>query len=260
MTQTSMRNHTPHAGVSIMNTAFQNAFGDMHAINWSKVKKQCLNIFDEIKECESALAAQHSINFRDGLCDVQVFAYGGVHFMGYCEQTFNEFVVTNYEQKFSEEFYALPKTEKLQRMGEALQELKNETDRLHKAIDQEAPGEVLHRLGLVIGFAQHVQLVLRIDVEADMAAVLDGLMTRFIKDEVDEGNTYNKHNKAFHKHYTDKGETAPGQLQVYYEGEYPNRIMKSAVDQPDAPKGKFLKSASFKEAEFLGSYFSFLDF
>ena len=43
---------------------------------------------------------------------------------------------------------------------------------------------------------------------------------------------------------------AAGVTDVYFEGEYPTMIMKSASDQPDAPKGKFLKSASYKEPVF----------
>jgi hypothetical protein len=45
--------------------------------------------------------------------------------------------------------------------------------------------------------------------------------------------------------------TMKGVHDVYFEGEYPTMVMKSGSDQPDAPKGKFLKSASYKEPVFL---------
>lgn len=43
---------------------------------------------------------------------------------------------------------------------------------------------------------------------------------------------------------------ARGVIEVYFEGDYPVMVMKSAVDQPDAPKGKFLKSASYSQPVF----------
>lgn len=76
-----------------------------------------------------------------------------------------------------------------------------------------------------------------VDGDADMHAVIDGVMTRFIKDPKDEARTIAKH-------------AAKGVTEVYFEGEYPKRVMKSAVDQPDAPKGKFLKSASYTDTVF----------
>lgn len=76
-----------------------------------------------------------------------------------------------------------------------------------------------------------------IDADRDMNAVVDGVMTRFIKDEQDEIATIKKH--------AEKGVT-----KVYLEGEYPKRILKSAAEQPDAPRGKFLKSASCRSPIF----------
>jgi hypothetical protein len=76
-----------------------------------------------------------------------------------------------------------------------------------------------------------------IDGDKDLNSVVDGVMTRFIKDEQDKQATIAKH-------------AAKGVTEVYFEGEFPKMIMKSAVDQPDAPKGKFLKSASYKEPIF----------
>lgn len=76
-----------------------------------------------------------------------------------------------------------------------------------------------------------------IDANCDMAAVIDGVMTRFIKNQEDKEATVAMH-------------AAKGVTDVYFEGEFPTMIMKSASDQPDAPKGKFLKSASYTEPTF----------
>lgn len=76
-----------------------------------------------------------------------------------------------------------------------------------------------------------------IDADRDMRSIVGGVMTRFIKDEADKAATIAKH-------------AAKDVTEVYFEGEYPTMVMKSAVDQPDAPKGKFLKSASFSEPVF----------
>lgn len=69
------------------------------------------------------------------------------------------------------------------------------------------------------------------DGDADMHLVVDAVMTRFIKDESDKAATIALH-------------AAKGVTEVYFEGEYPTMVMKSSVDQPDAPRGKFLKSSS----------------
>lgn len=69
------------------------------------------------------------------------------------------------------------------------------------------------------------------DGDADVKEVVSKVMTRFIKDEADKQATIALH-------------AAKGVTDVYFEGEYPKMIMKSASDQPDAPVGKFLKSAS----------------
>lgn len=80
-------------------------------------------------------------------------------------------------------------------------------------------------------FSYGAHHLMGIDADRDMRAVLESVMTRFIKDEADKAKTVAKH-------------AANGVTEVYFEGEYPTMIMKSAADQPDAPKGKFLKSAS----------------
>ena len=86
-------------------------------------------------------------------------------------------------------------------------------------------------------FIQGAQHMMGVDGDLDMIAVINGLKTRFIKDEDDLMATMSYHKtRGIHK--------------FYFEGEYPMKIMKSAEDQPDAPKGKFLKSASYSKPVF----------
>lgn len=86
-------------------------------------------------------------------------------------------------------------------------------------------------------FAYGAHHLMGIDADGDMAAVVDGVMTRFIKDEADKAATIAKH-------------AAAGVVDVYFEGDFPTMVMKSARDQQDAPKGKFLKSASYSDTVF----------
>lgn len=86
-------------------------------------------------------------------------------------------------------------------------------------------------------FADGALHLMGCDGDADMHAVLDGVMTRFVKDADDLDATRIIHAKA-------------GVLHTYTEGEFPKMILKSAVDQPDAPQGKFLKSASYRDTVF----------
>jgi hypothetical protein len=86
-------------------------------------------------------------------------------------------------------------------------------------------------------FAMGAQHRAGVDGDRDMQDVISGVMTRFIKDEADKEATIALH-------------AAKGVTDVYFEGEYPKMVMKSASDQPDAPKGKFLKSASYQNTVF----------
>lgn len=86
-------------------------------------------------------------------------------------------------------------------------------------------------------FATGANHIMGIDGDRDMQAVIDGVMTRFVKNLQDAVDTVKMHE-------------AKGIVDYYWEGEYPTRILKSGSDQPDAPKGKFLKSASYKPTVF----------
>lgn len=173
---------TPFQRVAEMNTAFGNPKGDYSNVDWTKVRNQYRNIFDEYCEGLAALGLHpdsikqlkmahkdftlpcdftepvNPLQVRDALGDQQVFKDGALHFMG-------------------------------------------------------------------------------VDGDADMHAIIDGVMTRFIKDEADKEATIALH-------------ASKGVTEVYFEGEYPKMVMKSAVDQPDAPKGKFLKSVSYTDTVF----------
>jgi hypothetical protein len=86
-------------------------------------------------------------------------------------------------------------------------------------------------------FSCGAQHLMGVDGDRDMQSVIDGVMTRFVKDPSDLDATIAIFN-------------AKGVTQTYTEGEFPTMILKSAVDQPDAPKGKFLKSASYQPTKF----------
>lgn len=230
--------------VSNMNSAFQNPKGDLQSINWPRIQSQLKNVRDEYNELNTALNKDipDFIGVRDALVDQKVFIYGAVHLMGYPFDAFAN-TVDEYSQV------------DLGAAGSTLTEvIKNYSahcqgyvGKLESAAAEAHLEDVVVSLAQTVGFITYIQeQVLRVDVVKEMESVINGVMTRFIKDEADEAATYAKHNK---KHLSVLGEGANA-LQVYYEGQYPSRIMKSAVDQPDAPKGKFLKSASFSEPVF----------
>lgn len=86
-------------------------------------------------------------------------------------------------------------------------------------------------------FAYGAHHLMGIDADADMESVVGAVMTRFVKDQDDLDATIKK--------YAELGVT-----EIYTEGQFPTMIVKSATDQPDAPKGKFLKAASYTEPKF----------
>jgi hypothetical protein len=86
-------------------------------------------------------------------------------------------------------------------------------------------------------FSYGAHHLMGIDADRDMQSVLNALMSRFIKDPIDQEATIAMHAKK-------------GVYSVYFQGDYPTMIMKSGYDQPDAPKGKFLKSASSQQPVF----------
>jgi predicted HAD superfamily Cof-like phosphohydrolase len=135
----------------------------------------------------------------------------------------------NIADEFGELMFALGADETL--IKAAITHLKWVASRSTGPVDLDLARDALCDIHVFDYGAHHL---MGIDADADMAAVVDGVMTRFIKDDADKASTIAKH-------------AAAGVVDVYFEGEYPTMVMKSASDQPDAPRGKFLKSASYSE-------------
>lgn len=113
----------------------------------------------------------------------------------------------------------------------------DEYNELTLALINDDPVAIRDALCDIQVFAMGAQHLMGVDGDADMKAVVDGVMTRFIKDADDLTATIALH-------------AAKGVTKVYFEGEFPKMVMKSAEDQPDAPKGQFLKSASYQDTVF----------
>lgn len=117
------------------------------------------------------------------------------------------------------------------------------TEKLENCIDSggeeyyDALNDVRDSIVDIQVFCYGAQHLIGVDANRDMQSVIDGVMTRFCKNEDELEKTKQK---FFSKGVTD----------VYTEGEYPNKILKSGSDQPDAPKGKFLKSVGYSEPVF----------
>lgn len=82
---------------------------------------------------------------------------------------------------------------------------------------------------------------LGIDANADMKAVIDGVMTRFCKDQAELDATIAKYTAL--------------EVDFYVEGEFPTRCLKSTKDQKDKngdnlPMGKFLKAVGYSQTVF----------
>ena len=69
--------------VSQMNEKFGNPKGNPHKINGARLLSQCKNITKEYEELMLAISLGDINKIRDALCDIQVFAMGAQHFMGY---------------------------------------------------------------------------------------------------------------------------------------------------------------------------------
>lgn len=124
--------------------------------------------------------------------------------------------------------------------GRVIKQCKNirdEVDELDTALVLRDLDDVRDALCDIIVFALGAYHIMGIDADRDMETVVNAVMTRFVKDPDDLDATINLH-------------WAKGVKNTYTQGEYPTMILKSSEDQPDAPKGKFLKSASYKQPIF----------
>ena len=187
----SNTNKTPFQRVAELNEAFGNAEGNSENIDWGKVQSQCKNIFDEYCELLEAL----------GYYKGAILVVKALH---------ERYIVSDYLHNYGDIEMPLNK------------------------VNTEAVRDALCDIQV---FAKGAQHMMGYDGDCDMHDVIDGVFTRFIKDDADAEATVAMH-------------AAKGVSRVYFEGEYPKMVMKSAVDQPDAPKGKVLKSASFKNTVF----------
>lgn len=213
--------------VAAMNTAFGNPEGNPETVDWKRVTKQCMNIQDEINELKKAINTKDILGVRDALCDICVFAYGAHHFLGLAGW---EVRVTNAPRSYSHFAATLTEVEKAyDGLMKLLNDVQNQVNR--------SAYTVAFFLDRIVNLVAGLQESIGADHDIDMKAVIDGVMTRFIKNDQDKEATIAKH-------------AAKGVVDVYFEGEYPTMIMKSSKDQPDAPTGKFMKSASFSEPVF----------
>lgn len=220
--------------VKTMNIAFGNKEGDPRdfmpqedappneiwwdAKAWQRLEKQCKNILDEVNELETAIMSLDIDGVRDANCDIRVFTYGGAHFMGYA---------------IPDEAHPVVYVSQ----NEILGNLRAVHAALMHAISRHAASSAHALLGHILHLSNMLAQRIGQDLDEDMKIVVDAVMTRFVKDEDDLGTTIEMH-------------AAKGVHTTYTEGEYPTLILKSAEDQPDAPKGKFLKSASCEKPVF----------
>ncbi len=187
------------------------------------------NVMDEINELHEAILSGDTKKVRDALCDIRVFAYGGLHFLAYEDDNHVNWKIDA----------SMPIARMLSRINPitALTAIWQYT--MIAIMEREWANTLLHTR-TIIWLTQHVSETLGLDKaqqEQDMEAVINGVMTRFIKDDIDLARTIDKFK-------------AKGVETFYTEGEFPTMILKSNGDYPDAPKGKFLKAVSYKDTVF----------
>ncbi len=88
-------------------------------------------------------------------------------------------------------------------------------------------------------FADGAHHLMGVDADRDMEATICSLYSRFIKSEEDAQASIALH-------------ASKGVTRVRLEGQFPTAVLRSTADQPDAPTGKILKSASYSKPVFYG--------
>jgi hypothetical protein len=201
------------------------------ALPWDRLRRQCMNIKDENAELDQAIAQNDQHEVRDALCDIRVFALGAAHYMGWDICKDRETIGVSPEEAGIIQLLT-PWLPHVALVAGYIRLMHNIENFNYTAVqsDLRVLLEITELAALKLGIAREV-------VDADMKVVVAADMSRFIKDEADRQATIAMH-------------AAKGVSAVYFEGTYPTCIMKSAIDQPDAPKGKFLKSASNQQPEF----------
>lgn len=218
--------------VAQMNIAFGNPKGDPENIDWERLEKQCSNILDEYKELQVAIAVRDLTEVRDALCDINVFALGGFHFAGVEIEVDSAALIVPRGNPANVDWDAFA-------VGAST--FVTLYDLVMEGIKARSLPQAAYYISLVVENVVRAYAFLGLDVEADMEAVVAGVMTRFCQDEDDYAMTAAK--------YLDLG------VEFYPEGTFPTVCLKSAKDQQDIngknyPKGKFLKSISFSETVF----------
>lgn len=249
-----------------------------------KIYNQCLSINDEIerelfphlkdlkdlylkvgnseKENDDSKINQIVENYlenlkkiRDDLADIKVFAYGALHYLDQ-EKRVNESLLVNENYfkamleniKNNPVFKKKTNQEKIQIIINDIELRAKQISSQYHIIIKSAEDLVesfstikIDRLANdlldIITFSTEAQIKVGANPTQDMEDVISGLFTRFCKDETELKDT-------LHKWQIEKG------LEVYVEGEFPKAIVKSAKNQEDAPKDKFLKNVYYKDTVF----------
>lgn len=226
--------------VKDMNTAFGNPEGRLSLYGepgpeadaaWSKLGKQCTNIFSEYGELLAAIDHACLDDTRDAVCDILVFTLGAFHFMGATPERLSA--------GLPDGILPYPSGEKDAHWA-GWSAVRTDAGSVHaaytelmQAIDQRCLNDVQRRLNDLVSECLILYARLQLDVERDMTSVVSAVMTRFCRDEAELCATEEKYD-------------ALG-VDYYIEGEFPRVCLKSRYDQPGPngdflPKGKFLKS------------------
>lgn len=247
MTTLNSSTQVHHQLVAGMNIAFGNPKGDLRSflptsssytnrtfdeLAWAKLLRQCFNIKSEINEFKAAVADNDQAEARDALCDIRVFAHGGAHFMGYDlgGQNIYDMPLSLHEANHYSFVSLLTPFAMLDAAFAYL------TSALNTREWSKVEGAIRLMLYATDCASQYLGLTAE-DTDRDMQEVISKNMTRFVKSPADLEDTIAYHGSS-------------GVTSYYTEGNYPTMVFKSAVDQPDAPKGKFLKSASYEKPVF----------
>jgi hypothetical protein len=136
----------------------------------------------------------------------------------------------DYETPYNETAWA--------RLESQCKNIKSELKELYDAINARDVLAIRDALCDINVFSLGAHHFMGYDANRDMQSVIDGVMTRFCKDEVELEATKTKYDA----------------LGVRYvvEGVFPTVCLKSSEDQlmPEYPKGKFLKSAGYSQPVF----------
>ncbi len=129
--------------------------------------------------------------------------------------------------------------------GEALE--------LLQALAERNPLKVRDALCDIMVFTLGAYHFMGYDADADMDAVLAGVMTRFCQTEDEVQRTLDKWNAQIDPERTTPA--APGAPLLTIHGEFPRKFIRAAADLYTlagefVPKGKFLKSVGYRDAVF----------